>query len=147
MVLEYCPGGDLAQAMAGRRHEPMEEPLAGALVRQLAAGRSCRRPVSGAGVMGNKFARKGKATPHLAILMKCLAFFCTCSGPPPTSTSCLCCPHVRRRVPVIKVWGGRRAAARGPSRLASFWQCGGAAGGRPGVGAQTGVGGFFFFFC
>lgn len=38
MVLEYCVGGDLAQAMASRRQEPVEEPLARGLVRQLAAG-------------------------------------------------------------------------------------------------------------
>ena len=38
MILEYCAGGDLAQAMTRRRHEAIEESLAKALIRQLAAG-------------------------------------------------------------------------------------------------------------
>jgi serine/threonine protein kinase len=38
MILEYCAGGDLAQAMTRRRQEPLEEALARALIKQLAAG-------------------------------------------------------------------------------------------------------------
>jgi hypothetical protein len=53
MVLEYCVGGDLAQAMVSRRQEPVEEPLARGLVRQLAAGaRRGRHPCGWASVGG-----------------------------------------------------------------------------------------------
>ncbi len=41
MILEYCCGGDLAQAMTRRRQEPLEEALARALIKQLASGIFC----------------------------------------------------------------------------------------------------------
>jgi serine/threonine-protein kinase ULK2 len=43
MILEYCAGGDLAQAMTRRRQEPLEEALARALIKQLAAGLKAMR--------------------------------------------------------------------------------------------------------
>ncbi len=39
MILEYCCGGDMAQAMTRRRQEPLDEALARALIKQLASGR------------------------------------------------------------------------------------------------------------
>ena len=38
MILEFCTGGDLAQAMIRRRQEALDESLARGLIKQLAAG-------------------------------------------------------------------------------------------------------------